>query len=475
LDLQERATAIRRHDGATLVIVALSLIAIFAVVTLTVDVGGLLLKRRELVAGSDAAALAAAQSCASSDDSSDPEAMADAYAAANVGGLTADDGGIIALEGCDTPTGYVTVEYQQEQELFFGPAIGLSDTGTVRTQATAAWAPLGGGNLVPIMLQKGTLQGLCGIPDTETGTPCAFWWNNDDLGDAEWGWLSLRLYPPGGWNVPRDYSHCTSEEDTLRARWIQEGGYVTLAGDPPGSEPTYVCRVPGHTTFDWAVLKGEEGETKLFPVNDCTLQVDRDGNYVPCGETPNKFAIVGFTYLTILHVYKGNDPLAVGTAGASGSGCEKREVNWPASPPSTSLDLDSVLAGTPNTNNNCPASAPDNISFASVHVRPRTGSTEFVKCPPTGGIGCQYLYDESTHVITWVDGAQSRTKVQFDWWFNGTAGACGSRPPDPNAICIETVFEGYVPSPELIGGGDPFGAEGIRLCDLAIPGSCPGH
>ena len=61
-------------------IVALSLIAIFSMLVLTVDVGGLLLARRAMVNASDAAALAAAQSCASAEDTLDPEAQADAYA-----------------------------------------------------------------------------------------------------------------------------------------------------------------------------------------------------------------------------------------------------------------------------------------------------------------------------------------------------------------------------------------------------------
>ena len=50
--------------GATVVIVALSLVAMFGMIVLVVDVGGLLYKRRELVNASDAAALSGAQTCA---------------------------------------------------------------------------------------------------------------------------------------------------------------------------------------------------------------------------------------------------------------------------------------------------------------------------------------------------------------------------------------------------------------------------
>ena len=82
-----RLRRLRDDEGATAIIVAISLIAIFAMLMLTVDVGGLLYKRRSLVNGADAAALAAAQSCASTTDTTNPEDQADAYAASNVSGV----------------------------------------------------------------------------------------------------------------------------------------------------------------------------------------------------------------------------------------------------------------------------------------------------------------------------------------------------------------------------------------------------
>ena len=86
-----------REDGAVAVITAIVLVVLMAAVALTVDVGGLLLRRRAMVNGADAAALAAAQSCADA-SLGDPESAADDYAAKNVpvtdGGLT---GGIIEI------------------------------------------------------------------------------------------------------------------------------------------------------------------------------------------------------------------------------------------------------------------------------------------------------------------------------------------------------------------------------------------
>ena len=81
-------------SGAAVIIVVLTLMAIMAMLMLTIDVGGLLLKRRAMVNASDAAALAAAQSCADTGDTYTPESRADIYAASNVAGLVAENGGV---------------------------------------------------------------------------------------------------------------------------------------------------------------------------------------------------------------------------------------------------------------------------------------------------------------------------------------------------------------------------------------------
>jgi hypothetical protein len=89
--------------GAVAVIVALSLIAIFGLIVLTVDVGQLLYKRRSMVNASDAAALAAAQTCAGTVDSDSPESMADTFALDNVAVAKAGVTNIIDIAGCDGP------------------------------------------------------------------------------------------------------------------------------------------------------------------------------------------------------------------------------------------------------------------------------------------------------------------------------------------------------------------------------------
>src|SRR2546427_2817700 len=179
----------REEEGVTLVIVALSLIAIFGMIVLVIDVGGLLWKRRELVNGSDAAALSAAQTCSVKTSTDDPEAMADAAAMANVDGLqpTGVTNIIAGSSTCRTARGYVTVQYQQQQKLFFAPVLGAGSTNGVTTQATAAWGPLAGGKAVPLVLESSQFQGPCDIPDITPPAACNFWDNNRTLpyGDAQ--------------------------------------------------------------------------------------------------------------------------------------------------------------------------------------------------------------------------------------------------------------------------------------------------
>src|SRR5207249_2311931 len=112
-------------------------------------------------------------------------------------------GGITDQHGCHSGSGYLTVQYSQAQDVPFGGAIGLSNTLNVGAQSTAGWGPLmgAGGQLLPIMVQQNHLQGNCHVPDAPTGTTCALWYNNNDLGNADSGFMNLN-----GWNVLGDYN-----------------------------------------------------------------------------------------------------------------------------------------------------------------------------------------------------------------------------------------------------------------------------
>lgn len=463
-----RRLMLRDDRGATLVIVVLSLIAIFAMIVLTVDVGGLFLRRRAMVNGADAAALATAQSCATTSDSDVPGTIAYQYAHANVSDLTPGDGGILntgmiggvaPTVNCDTGiAGHVTVKYTTPQDLYFAGVLGFSGPTPVVGQATAGWGPLAGGQAVPIVLDSGQLHGQCKIPDgVSIGDTCAFWYNNGSfvLGDADWGFMNLDM-----WGVDAK-ANCSSAGSNLRGQWIQNDytSPLTLNGDPAGSAPTYVCVDTGHATDNWQDLNDRLNSANphvLFPVNDCTGQVDKTGTVVPCPQTPDKYDIIGFTKLKLVGLWKGNDPAAIGTSGSSGKNCNGTRTFPGASP----LNLDTFGAA-----QGCFAGTPNNITNL---VLTKDKNNDPACCT----MGVDYTYDAATHAVTWIAGRTQTVKISFDWSFNGTAGACGSRPPDPNAICMKTEWEGFTLGPGPVGGKGGFGPMGIQLCDLALR-TCP--
>jgi hypothetical protein len=273
------------------------------------------------------------------------------------------------------------------------------------------------------------------------------------------------------WDVAGD-EHCSNAGSSDRGHWI-ESGYPdirTLNGTPPGTAPTYVCGDTGHSAANWQDLHDQEGEIKLFPVNDCAGQLDMDGNPAPCPATPDKYDIIGFTSLLVQHVYHGNDLAAIGTPGAGGT-CTKNKMTIPGS---TTVDLDTILAGSPNTSGTCPAVAPDTIALADVHVYEDVNKgAEYVRCAPSDPGPCDYVYDESTHVITWLTGSAPDKKVVFTWSTNGHPGACGIHPSDPNAICLVTEWRGFTTGPGPIGGGENFGPGAVQLCELTYAAGCP--
>lgn len=485
----------RDEGGATAVIVALSLVALFGMLVLVVDVGGLLYKRRELVNGSDAGALAAAQTCADDNPTvAAAEAQSDTAAIGNVRGLNATDGQIIAgSETCGQPRGYVTVRYAQQQQLFFAGVLGFGNTNGVTTEATAAWGALGGGNAVPIVLESGQFQGPCDIPDgVDIGDLCNFWYNNGPfaIGDANWGFLSL---DDDGWDVAAD-ANCPSWGANERGDAILYSNIsVSLT-----TNPTYVCRVPGHATSNWQDLVDRmnggyanwPGKILLMPVNDCDAQVDRNGVVVPCGTgTPHKFAIVGFTALQIDNVLRGNDPAAIGTPGtaAQNGTCGNNGA-------ALALNVFGFRDLAVVADNDCGAPLATTISsipFSSVLVRSGNGANAitYVKCPPVGGLNCDYRYNESATQtlggiapfgLQWVNplnegGATKR--VRLNWTVNataGTEGACGIRSSDPNALCLVTSWQGYFPVGSIVGTGPDFGARAFVLCDFTY-NSCPAN
>jgi Flp pilus assembly protein TadG len=497
----------RDEDGVTVVIVVLSLIAMFGMLVIVVDVGGLLLKRREMVNGSDSAALAAAKTCASQPDTTDPEAQADTYAMSNVGTLNTGSGGIVTDPNCDTgESGYVTVEYTSGQKLFFAPVLGAGNNGNVVTDATAAWGPLGGGAVVPIVIQSETIQGTCKIPDpdfdpnTDPPKDCPLWFNNGDtLGSGDWGFMNL-----DEWGVdPGDNCPNGGASPGGRSGWILNnyGVPLYLKGDPPGSLPTYVCSDGGHANRDWSdlVSRMQANPILLFPVNDCTGQLDQQGNPDPCvagnvaPRNVGKYDIVGFVKLKLIQVLQGNDttltdgtPCAVDCGGTNSvtQTCNTTLGN----PVANGVGFGEWSLGALATSSACGASkTPDSITGVSVTSGNGSNKVTYAPCTsPSVPAGCDYLFNSTApYLLDWYNGASggaggSKAKnydVHFTWTVNGTAptpGICHPHTSDSNAICIETQYLGFDTGGNVVGVGQLFGTFGYVLCDRNL-GTCPGQ
>src|SRR5262245_59538093 len=198
----------RREEGAVAIMVALMLVVFMAAVALTVDVGGLYLRRRALVNGSDAAALGAAGTCARGvgNDSrfASPEEAADFEVQMNAPITTTEVAGIDITYppagGCAVPSqsGHLSVQYTSQQALYFAPVLGFNHETPVTTAATASWG-LGSNNPIPIVLTPALSTGTCTIPPLGTptlGATCSYWYDNDRLGGGNFAFLTLN---PAGW------------------------------------------------------------------------------------------------------------------------------------------------------------------------------------------------------------------------------------------------------------------------------------
>jgi Putative Flp pilus-assembly TadE/G-like len=432
------------EQGATAVIVVLSLIALFGLIVLTVDVGQLLWQRRGMVNASDAAALAAAQSCAGLNDSDLPEAMADAFALNNVSNAVTGLPNITEMVGCDGPAyGHVSVEYAMNQELFFAGVLGFNGPASVRTAATAGWGPAGGANPLPIVVYTGNDQGNCDIQEgTPAGVDCYLWYDNDLFENSAFGFLNLCTATDPcthGWDVDAAAS-CPNVGANLRDDWI-DGDWTGGPNELNYPDPTYVCVVTGLSQSNWQGLDRRVGSDLIFPIDDCPTNVDNNGNVVGCDVFPNKYNIIGFITLHLDAVLDS----AAEWGGIARTTCSPNNVNVT---PGLVIPLSSFSGG------NCP-----------------NGTT------PTGVLDFRidgqasspnWTYDDLNKQFTWT-GPADRVDVNFDWWLDGQ---CGQPPPNSSAVCIkvhtvEVRFGGTSP-----GGGADFGVRAIRLCDMTI-GSCP--
>lgn len=460
-----RVTVRRRHrqdeQGAVAVIVFFILMALFGIAMLTIDLGGMLVKRREMVNTADAAALAAAQWCAESEGalavSPSATTHANDIATANVPGAALTRFDFKPGSECPGPAGEVTVGYEAQQDLHFAPVLGLGETRAIHGEAVGLWGPASSAAPVPVMVASDHLTGDCGIPDGKVGTRCAFWYDVQDLGTSQWGFLDL-----SAWDVPAA-TKCPNVGAGPRSDWINEGFPEPLPLNYPST--TYVCTTSGLAESVWQTLSGRVGDILAFPVNDpSTMLMGANGD-------PDKYNIVGFTSLKLIGIYRGDSEEATGTADQGGN-CGKRVA------PFTLLSLDSF---------GCYLTPPDVIENLSVSAIIRTdepggpgGPGKDKEKPPKPGPptevamqpGVDYTYDPALRTIEWHRNEPTETlesiAISFTWSIAGTTGAC--EPPErelaalARAKCVVAEWrgfstEGIEPNP----GGVDFGVRAYRL------------
>jgi hypothetical protein len=418
-----RALTRRVNDqrGVSAIIVAISLLAIFAMITLVVDLGLQLINRRIIVRAADSAVLAAAQSyaleengAAAGTNDAPAIAQADALATANIAEAIRESYAAFPMGGCPLPdlvglaVGCVTAKYHADQDSIFAPTIGGNATGRVGWEASAAWGVARSGNPVPFELDAPALSPcLIEVPEGEPETECAFWFNNESTPASTWDFMNLNE-----WDVAPD-STCSNVGTSELNDWISGRVLVETELD---TIPTYVCRATGARPPVWNELAEQVGKIKFFPVNDPDREV--------LGEH-RKYAIIGWAPMRVVAVLSGE--------AAYGSGmiaCE--DTTWDPTPGAI-LYLD-LLAG--RGGNPCPNG--QNPDFATAPVISKGGTT-YVEGP-----GADYTYDPSTRTVTWLrddppDGPPQDVKVEFDW---ALSGRCGVQEPDPNSRCIVLSYPG---------------------------------
>ena len=447
--------------GAVAVIVAIMLLLLMVCVALAVDVGGLYLRRRELVNGSDAAALSAARTCArggSDNRFGAPEAAADYQVQQNakITGFEVAGVNITSIAPCGEQWGHVSVRYTSEQSLFFAPAVGFEHTKPVTTSATASWG-LGSNNAIPLVL-SGQLVSTCPQPpptgsNTVGQPPCGTWYDNDTLNNGNFGFLSLK---PQGWNVPAT-DNCSGGN----AGSNELGDWVS--GDQPVSvvinwtDPTYVCNVGGFKgqSHPWNEM---EALARVDAVRDFPITWEGPGSpgfgappqgYIG-GNKIEKYDVIGFAALRIIDVFTRQQAEAQGTPAAEDT-CSKNNTN------------SDIVAGTYTW-----------TAFATAigcsKPPPTSPVDAIVGTPSVDGLapGTGFTWDNSGITLNAI--VPRGSSVSFTWHMNAIPGACGPPPTDNSAKCVVTQWLG-----STLTGDYPTdhldNIRVVRLCDLT-QGTC---
>ena len=468
-DLIGRRSDPSGEGGVTMVIVALSLLALLGMVVLVVDVGGLLLNRREMVNASDAAALAAAKTCAVGPSvdvyGKDAEHAADVFALQNSPRAQTSGTNIIGHSTQSTnpcngqKMGYVTVRYTADQQLFFAGVLGAGASKPVTTQATAIWGPARTATPVPLTIYTQSLGSNCDVQTLPKDSECYFWFDNSNFGTSRFGILDLRPWDgtnKSGWDVPGNTQSCGQGIGASDlSKWVSGVGVSDLEVNYPAT--TYVCIVEGTPESQvWGSLEAREGQVLTFPINRCDTmvpgqpggQVANSGTEVPCSVAPHKYDIIGFVDFRLVQVLQSQGEWG----GTSRTTCQVNNF---------SVTKNTTYPLYPQAGGGCPSSTPSGLVNLTIDGKAPTDA------------GAQYTVDSATNPtsFTWTGpDSPPRVKIQYDWWQDG---ACGEPPGSSSAVCIRVqTVEVRVGGGSIGNGSDLGNVRAVRLCDPAVLTSC---
>lgn len=290
----------RDEAGAVLAIVAISLLVLLGMLVLTFDLGRAVAIKRQMVNGTDAAALAAAQQCALGRGLPAAQAAAADVLAQNKGGatITSIDAPQCAIGTLASPGAKpVTVTSSVPVSYYFAPIFGF-DSGDVVATATAVWGPVERARPIPITVNFDQLQG-CQIPQT-TPPPngaiaCELTYPKDALTEPRWGALDLT-----NWN-DADAAPCHVPASTLIDQ-IAGGGWpdpLTINPPPTGQDIGFTpdCLDNGLSFSVWMSM---EGKTLTFPVMDIPTSTGQGCTGATSGCQIDTANIVSFITLRVI-------------------------------------------------------------------------------------------------------------------------------------------------------------------------------
>jgi hypothetical protein len=179
----DRDRDLDRDRGALVILVAIMMVALLGIGALVIDIGALLVERRELQNGADAAALAVAQDCAGP-GCVNATSTATLYARLNARddralvetlcgqapGIASCPAGYVPPPGTNGASGWVravtrteTFDGGDQVRFVLAPIMNSLTGATVRSSAVAAWGPTGSAGTLPFTFSECEFQRM--IPE----------------------------------------------------------------------------------------------------------------------------------------------------------------------------------------------------------------------------------------------------------------------------------------------------------------------